>query len=169
MPLSNVSIFYHAGKQLHHEGPTLVVQIIIVAIGFDEGGTLPDMTLGTFSIVPLIVDAVDHTPVMAAGGIADHLAFDAAFALGAEGVYCGTAFLMSEESRMAQNVKEAVLKANAKDLLLFRTTPRAHYEWYSTITCGSYSKRSSIEQSRTWESCLSVCPLALLRLLTRCS
>ena len=37
-----------------------------------------------------------------------------------------TAFLMSEESRMAQNVKEAVLKANAKDLLLFRTVP-AYY------------------------------------------
>ena len=99
---------------------------IIVATGFDEGGTLPDMTLGTFSIVPLIVDAVDHTPVMAAGGIADHRAYDAAFALGAEGVYCGTAFLMSEESRMAANVKEAVLKANAKDLLLFRTIP-AYY------------------------------------------
>lgn len=74
---------------------------IIVATGFDEGGTLPDMTLGTFSIVPLIVDAVDHTPVMAAGGIADHRAFDAALALGAGGVYCGTAFLMSKESRMA--------------------------------------------------------------------
>lgn len=99
---------------------------IIVATGFDEGGTLPDMTLGTFSIVPLIVDAVDHTPVMAAGGIADHRAFDAALALGAEGVYCGTAFLMSKESRMAPNVKQAVLSANAKDLLLFRTIP-AYY------------------------------------------
>lgn len=31
-------------------------------------GTLPDMTLGTFSIVPLMVEAVD-VPVMAAGGI----------------------------------------------------------------------------------------------------
>lgn len=51
---------------------------------------------------------------------------NAALALGAEGVYCGTAFLMSEESRMAANVKEAVLKANAKDLLLFRTIP-AYY------------------------------------------
>ena len=99
---------------------------IIVATGFDEGGTLPGMVLGTFSIVPLIVDAVDHTPVMAAGGIADHRAFNAAMALGAEGVYCGTAFLMSEESRMARNVKESVLKANARDLLLFRTIP-AYY------------------------------------------
>ena len=99
---------------------------IIVATGFDEGGTLPNKVLGTFSIVPLIVDAVDHTPVMAAGGIADHRAFNAALALGAEGVYCGTAFLMSRESRMAQNVKEAILKADARDLLLFRTMP-AYY------------------------------------------
>lgn len=99
---------------------------IIVATGFDEGGTLPSKVMGTFSIVPLIVDAVDHTPVMAAGGIADSRAFNAAFALGAEGVYCGTAFLMSKESRMAQNVKDAILKADAQDLLLFRTIP-AYY------------------------------------------
>lgn len=99
---------------------------IIVATGFDEGGTLPDMTLGTFSIVPLIVDAVDHVPVMAAGGISNSRAFNAVMALGAEGAYCGTAFLMSKESRMAENVKQAVLKANAKDLLLFRTIP-AYY------------------------------------------
>ncbi len=99
---------------------------IVVATGFDEGGTLPGMTLGTFSIVPLIVDAVDHVPVMAAGGIADKRAFNAAFALGAEGIYCGTVFLMSRESRMAHRVKEALLKANARDLLLFRTIP-AYY------------------------------------------
>ena len=42
---------------------------------------------------------------------------------GAEGVYCGTAFMMSRECRMAENVKKAVLKANARDLLLFRTMP----------------------------------------------
>ena len=99
---------------------------IIVATGFDEGGTLPGMVLGTFSIVPLIVDAVDHVPVIAAGGISDSRAFNAALALGAEGVYCGTAFLMCQESRMAENVKQAVLKANARDLLLYRTIP-AYY------------------------------------------
>lgn len=31
---------------------------IIVATGFDEGGTLPGTALGTFSIVPLIADSV---------------------------------------------------------------------------------------------------------------
>lgn len=93
---------------------------IVVATGFDQGGKLPNLTIGTFSIIPLIVDAVDHVPVMAAGGIADGRSVQAAFALGAEGVYCGTVFLMSKESRMAENVKQAILAADAKDLLLFR-------------------------------------------------
>ena len=44
---------------------------VIVATGFDEGGTLPGTALGTFSIVPLIVDAVKRVPVLAAGGITD--------------------------------------------------------------------------------------------------
>lgn len=34
---------------------------IIVATGFDEGGTLPGTALGTFSIVPLIADAVERS------------------------------------------------------------------------------------------------------------
>ena len=101
---------------------------IFVATGFDEGGTLPAKVLGTFSIVPLIADAV-KIPVMAAGGIVDSRTFNAALALGAEGVYCGTAFLMSKESRMAENVKQAVLKATARDLLLFRTLP----DWYRSL------------------------------------
>ena len=95
---------------------------IIVATGMDEGGTLPNHNIGTFSIVPLIVDSV-KIPVMAAGGITDRRTFNAAFALGAEGVFCGTLFLASKEARTAQNVKEMMLKANATDIDFFRTLP----------------------------------------------
>lgn len=94
-----------------------------IATGFDEGGTLPNMVIGTFSVVPMIVDALEHTPVLAAGGVVDRRGFNAALALGAEGVSCGTAFLMCRESRMAQNVKERLLGCTARDLLLFRTMP----------------------------------------------
>ena len=59
---------------------------ILVATGMDEGGTLPVHHIGTFSIVPLIVDSV-NIPVMAAGGITDRRTFNAAFALGAEGAF----------------------------------------------------------------------------------
>ena len=95
---------------------------IIVATGMDEGGTLPNHNIGTFSIVPLIVDSV-KIPVMAAGGITDRRTFNAAFALGAEGVFSGTFFLASKEARTAQNVKEMIVKANATDIDFFRTTP----------------------------------------------
>ena len=95
---------------------------IIVATGMDEGGTLPNHNIGTFSIVPLIVDTV-KIPVMAAGGITDRRTFNAAFALGAEGVFCGTLFLSATESRASQNVKEMIVKTNASDMDFFRCIP----------------------------------------------
>ena len=98
---------------------------IFVTTGFDEGGTVPDKVIGTFSSVSHIVDSVD-IPVMAAGGIADVRGVRAAFALGAEGVYLGTAFLATHESRMADSVKQMLVDSNADDLLLFRTLP-AYY------------------------------------------
>ena len=88
----------------------------------DEGGTLPNHNIDTFSIVPLIVDSV-KIPVTAAGGITDRRTFNAAFALGAEGVFCGTLFLSSTEARTSQNVKEMMVKANATDINFFRTIP----------------------------------------------
>ena len=97
---------------------------IIVATGMDEGGTLPGHNIGTFSIVPLIVDSV-KIPVIAAGGITDRRTFNAALALGAEGVFCGSLFLSSTEARTAQNVKEMIIKTNANDLDFFRANP--HY------------------------------------------
>ena len=60
---------------------------------------------------------------MAAGGITDRRTFNAAFALGAEEVFCGTLFLSSKEARTAQNVKELIVKSNASELDFFRTIP----------------------------------------------
>lgn len=98
---------------------------ILVATGFDEGGTVPDKIIGTFSIVPMIADAVD-IPVMAAGGIADIRSVRAALALGAEGVFAGTVFIATEENPAAENVKQLIVDHTASDLLIFRTNP-AYY------------------------------------------
>ena len=98
---------------------------IIVATGFDEGGTLPGTALGTFSIVPLIADAVKNIPLMAAGGITDNRTARAAHALGAEGVFAGSVFIGTEESRVPLSIKNRIIAANGLDLLLFRTQP--HY------------------------------------------
>lgn len=89
---------------------------ILVATGSDEGGELPEQEAGTFTIVPVIVDAV-KIPVLAAGGINDRRGVKAAFALGADGVYIGTRFLVTDESPMAEEVKKYVLHSSFDDLV----------------------------------------------------
>src|ERR1700733_8390861 len=76
----------------------------IIAQGFEAGGhrgmfLTEDVStqVGTMALVPQVVDAV-RVPVIAAGGIGDARGILAAFALGAEGVQMGTAFLACEES-----------------------------------------------------------------------
>lgn len=98
---------------------------ILVATGFDEGGTVPEKVIGTFSIVPMIADVVS-IPVMAAGGIADARGVRAAFALGAEGIFAGTVFIATKENPAAENVKQLIVNHTASDLLLFKTKP-AYY------------------------------------------
>lgn len=98
---------------------------VYVATGFDEGGTVPERVIGTFSIVPMIVDAI-NIPVLAAGGIGDVRGVRAAFALGAEGVFAGSVFIPTKENPAAENVKKMIVEATAEDLLMFRTLP-AYY------------------------------------------
>jgi nitronate monooxygenase len=87
----------------------------IVASGFEAGGhrgsfLLPaeESLTGTFALVPQAADAVS-VPVIAAGGIADARGVIAAFALGAEGVQIGTAFLACEESGASTVHRNAIL------------------------------------------------------------
>jgi nitronate monooxygenase len=69
---------------------------IIIAQGTEAGGHTG--RVGTMALVPQIVDAVAPTPVIAAGGIGDGRGLVAALALGAAGVWMGTAFLVAEEA-----------------------------------------------------------------------
>jgi enoyl-[acyl-carrier protein] reductase II len=93
---------------------------VIVATGFDEGGSAPINPIGTMSIVPVIADSVS-IPVLAAGGIVDSRGVKASFALGAEGVFVGTAFITSKESPAAQITKESILKYESTDTLTVKT------------------------------------------------
>ncbi|MFP4884286.1 nitronate monooxygenase [Klebsiella pneumoniae] len=91
-----------------------------VATGFDEGGTLPGTALGTFTIVPLIVDAVQRVPVMAAGGITDARGARAVHALGAEGVFSSSVFVSAPSKAGFPTRWKQKLAANGLDLRLFR-------------------------------------------------
>src|SRR5262249_48102875 len=86
----------------------------IVAQGYEAGGhrgmfLADDLTtqVGTFALVPQVVDAV-KLPVIAAGGITDARGIAAAFALGAAGVQIGTAFLFSPESKISAPYRAAL-------------------------------------------------------------
>jgi len=59
--------------------------------------------------------AVDPIPVVAAGGVADGRGVAAALALGAAGVWVGTRFLASEESRAHARYRESLLVAAETD------------------------------------------------------
>lgn len=80
----------------------------VIAEGMESGGHIGSLT--TMALLPQIVDAV-NIPVIAAGGIADGRGVAAAFMFGAEGVQCGTCFLVADECNIHENYKEAVLKA----------------------------------------------------------
>jgi nitronate monooxygenase len=76
----------------------------VIAMGAEAGGhrgnfLTHDMAaqIGTFALVPQIVDAV-RVPVIAAGGIADGRGVAAALMLGAAAVQIGTAYLLTPEA-----------------------------------------------------------------------
>ena len=90
----------------------------IVAQGYDAGGHIGK--IGTFALVPQVVDAVAPTPVIAAGGIVDGRGLAAALALGAVGAWIGTAFLVAHESAIYEKHQEAILKGTPDDLVITR-------------------------------------------------
>ena len=68
---------------------------IIVAQGHEAGGHTGE--IGSMVLWPEIVDAAGDTPVLAAGGIGTGRQVAAALALGAQGVWMGSAFLTAAE------------------------------------------------------------------------
>ena len=98
----------------------------VIAQGFEAGGHRGTFEepytageIGTLSLVPQVVDAVT-IPVIAAGGIADGRGIAAAFALGADGVQMGTAFLSCPESAADERYKAVLNQASADQVRLTR-------------------------------------------------
>ena len=94
---------------------------IVVAQGHEAGGHTGE--IGSMVLWPEIVDALDgKTPVLAAGGIGTGRQVAAALALGAQGVWMGSAFLTSAEYDLGVRldsgrsvIQEAMLSATSAD------------------------------------------------------
>jgi nitronate monooxygenase len=98
----------------------------VVATGAEAGGhrvsflrPAEQSLVGTFALVPQVVDAVD-VPVIAAGGIADRRGVAAAFALGASGVQVGSAFLRTRQSAATEAHRRAIAAAADTSTVLTR-------------------------------------------------
>ncbi len=92
---------------------------LIVAQGTEAGGHTG--TISTMVLVPEVVRAVAPTPVLAAGGIVTGAQMAAAMALGAQGVWCGSVWLTTEEAETDPSVKQKMLAASAADTVRSRS------------------------------------------------
>jgi NAD(P)H-dependent flavin oxidoreductase YrpB (nitropropane dioxygenase family) len=91
---------------------------VVVAQGTEAGGHTG--RVATLALVPQVVDAVAPTPVVAAGGIADGRGIAAALALGAVGVWCGTAFLVAKEANQPLMQQQRIIAATEEDTRVTR-------------------------------------------------
>lgn len=96
----------------------------VVAEGFEAGGHNGRDETTTFTLIPLVHNHIT-IPLIAAGGIATGRGMLAAFALGAEGVQVGSAFVTATESSAHQNFKDLVVASTEgqTELTLKEVTP----------------------------------------------
>lgn len=94
----------------------------VMAVGQEGGGHLGRDDIGTFVLIPRVVDSV-KIPVLASGGIGDGRGILAALALGAEGVEMGTRFIATQECVHAHAAyKEAILRGTEQDTAVIKKT-----------------------------------------------
>jgi NAD(P)H-dependent flavin oxidoreductase YrpB (nitropropane dioxygenase family) len=93
---------------------------VVVAQGYEAGGHTGE--IASMVLVPEVVDAVGETPVLAAGGIGTGRQVAAALALGASGVWMGSAFLTAAEYDLGARastgpsfIQQALLAATSSD------------------------------------------------------
>jgi len=91
---------------------------IVVSQGYEAGGHTG--SIANFALIPQMVDVASPRPVIAAGGISDGRGIAAALALGAQGAWIGTAFLVSDECAIPDLSKDQIVKGGAQDFVISR-------------------------------------------------
>jgi NAD(P)H-dependent flavin oxidoreductase YrpB (nitropropane dioxygenase family) len=112
-----------AGRPQHAERHEAAGVDIIIAQGSEAGGHTGE--IGSMVLIPEIVDAV-NIPVLGAGGIGRGRQMAAAMALGAEGVWCGSVWLTTDEAETQPAVKEKFLAATSADTIRSRSLTGKH-------------------------------------------
>lgn len=108
-----------AGKASHAERHVRAGVDLIIAQGTEAGGHTGE--IGSMVLIPEVVDAVAPVPVLGAGGIGRGRQMAAAMALGAQGVWCGSVWLTTDEAETHPVVKQKMLAASSSDTLRSRS------------------------------------------------
>jgi len=124
-PAELIPLLHDKGIKVIQVVPTVALAVkvermgvdAVVAEGTESGGMQGANGVATMVLVPAVVDAV-KIPVIAAGGIVDSRGYRAAFALGAQGVQMGTAFMVSKECIVRDDVKNLMIEAAETDTAL---------------------------------------------------
>ena len=97
---------------------------VVVAEGFEAGGHNGREETTTFCLIPQVREAIS-IPMVAAGGVSSRASYNAAFALGAEGVQIGTRFALCLESSAHPAFKDYCrnLSEGGTKLLLRKLSP----------------------------------------------
>lgn len=96
---------------------------VVSVIGFEAGGHPGMDYVGSFVLIPSVVEAL-HIPVLAGGGVCDARSYWAARCLGAQGVVMGTRFAASEECWLPEPFKRILVSASERDTILVQKTVR---------------------------------------------
>ncbi|MGI9642917.1 MAG: nitronate monooxygenase, partial [Acidimicrobiia bacterium] len=108
------------GSRQHAERQVAIGTDVIIAQGTEAGGHCGEIS--TMVLIPQVVDALgSDVPVLAAGGIADGRQMAAAMALGAQGVWTGSMWLLATEADMQPEVTENLLEATSTDFVRSRS------------------------------------------------
>ncbi|MGA7671207.1 MAG: nitronate monooxygenase [Nitrolancea sp.] len=86
----------------------------VIAVGYDGGGHLGRDDIGTFVLVPRILESVS-IPVLASGGVGNGRGLAAALAMGASGIEMGTRFVATAECIAHESYKRALVDARETD------------------------------------------------------
>ncbi len=86
---------------------------VIIAQGHEGGAHTGEV--GSVVLWPEVIKAVSPTPVLAAGGIGTGQQIAAALAMGAEGVWTGSLWLLVEEADIQPAQRESYLRAGTGD------------------------------------------------------
>lgn len=91
---------------------------ILVAQGYEAGAHTGD--IGTYALVPQIVEIAGDVPVVVAGGVATGAHIAAALALGGSGVWMGTAWLFTREHDVDNVILDKLSAAGSADTIRSR-------------------------------------------------